>query len=236
MLSLLVAATAVAEPIAEDKAADHVGKEVTIEGRVFATHSSPLSTVLAFKPNFAGFTVSILAADRPKFPPDMEQRYRNKVVRVTGLVTAYRGKPEMTIRQPSQLVLVAGAEATPAPGHTPVPAASPSPDAALEENRRTLALIEARLAAIEGRLAAIEQSIEPRLAALEQSFAQRAEMAHGERAPALALGAPVSEVRALLGDPSQASQGRAGEIVWLYGAGRSVTFDRGGRVVAWTGF
>ena len=240
VLAGLVVTTASAESVPESRAADHVGKEVTIEGRVFATHASPLATVLAFSPNFAGFTATILAADRAKFPRDLEQRYRDKMVRVTGLVTAYRGKPEMTLREPSQLAELPGAGGTPAPEHTAGPAPSPSPDAAAEQTRRILALIEERLGALDSRLAGLEQSLEPRLAALEQSLAQRGGerggVGEGARLPPLAVGAPVADVRALLGDPVQISRGPGGEFFWLYGGGRSVTFDRGGRLVGWTGF
>jgi len=235
-LSVLVAAGAGAEPVPGSRAADYVGKEATIEGRVLATHSSPLATVLAFAPNFSGFTAKILAADRPKFPSDIERQYRDKLVRVTGLVTAYRGKPEMTIHEPSQLVMVQGTEATPAAGKLAGPAPSPSPDAAMEETRRVLAALEERLGALEGRLAGIEQSLEPRLAALEQSLAQRVEVARSERSPALAPGLRASEVRALIGNPAQITRGPEGEFFWLYGGGRSLTFDRGGRLVGWTGF
>src|SRR5262245_22260998 len=53
--------------IAGSRAGDYVGQDVTIEGRVVAIHDSPLATVIAFAPNFAGFTATILAADRDKF-------------------------------------------------------------------------------------------------------------------------------------------------------------------------
>src|SRR5262245_35177713 len=76
--------------IPDRRAADYVGQQVTIEGRVVATHESPLATVFAFAPNFAGFTATILAADRGRFPADITERVNDKVVRVTGVVTAYR--------------------------------------------------------------------------------------------------------------------------------------------------
>src|SRR5690242_942149 len=63
------------------RAGDYVGQDVTIEGRVAAVHESPLATVVGFSPNFAGFTATILAADRDKFPSDLEARLRDRVVR-----------------------------------------------------------------------------------------------------------------------------------------------------------
>ena len=85
------------------------GQDVTIEGRVTAIHESPLATVIAFGQNFAGFTATILAADRDKFPSDLDARIRDRVVRVSGTVTTYRGKPEMALRDPAQLVAGAAA-------------------------------------------------------------------------------------------------------------------------------
>jgi hypothetical protein len=144
--------------IAGSKAGDYVGQDVTIEGRVAAIHESPLATVVAFSPNFAGFTATILAADRDKFPSDLEARLRDRVVRVSGTVTAYRGKPEMALRDPAQLVLA------PPPGPGSVVAARPSPqavatsDAAMEDIRRVLLRMEARLEALEGRISTLEQA------------------------------------------------------------------------------
>jgi hypothetical protein len=150
------AAAAPAGPaIAGSRAGDYVGQDVTVEGRVAAIHESPLATVLAFAPNFAGFTATILAADREKFPSDLEARLRDRLVRVSGTVTAYRGKPEMALRDPSQLVLAP----PPAPGSVAAVRSAPAatPDAAADEMRRALARIEARLDSIDARLRAVEQ-------------------------------------------------------------------------------
>src|SRR5262249_53860299 len=81
--------------IAGSRAGDYVGQIGPTEGRIAGIHESPLATVLGFAPNFAGFTATILAADRDKFPADLAARVQDKNVRVTGTVTAYRGKPEM---------------------------------------------------------------------------------------------------------------------------------------------
>lgn len=150
-------APAPAPAIAGSRAGDYVGQEVTIEGRVAAIHESPLATVLAFAPGFAGFTATILAGDRDKFPSDLAARVREHLVRVSGTVTAYRGKPEMALRDPSQLVMAP----PPAPGSvaayaTPLPVATP--DGSLQDVRRALARIETRLESLEGRLNTLEQA------------------------------------------------------------------------------
>jgi hypothetical protein len=141
--------------IAGSRAREYVGQAVTIEGRVAAIHESPLASVLAFAPNFAGFTATILAGDRDKFPSDLETRLRDRLVRVNGTVTAYRGKPEMALRDPSQLILAP----PPAAGSVaalPAPAPVASPDGALDEIRRALMRIEGRLESLDGRLRAVE--------------------------------------------------------------------------------
>ena len=155
--TVAIKAAAEPAPIAGSRAAEYVGQDVTIEGRVAAIHESPLATVIAFAPNFAGFTATILAGDRDKFPSDLEARVRDHVVRVSGTVTAYRGKPEMALRDPSQLVLAP----PPGPGSlaarpTPLPAATP--DGAMDDIRRALVRIETRLGALETRLDALEQA------------------------------------------------------------------------------
>jgi hypothetical protein len=151
------AAPAAAEPAAvpDTRAAEHVGREVTIEGRVYAIHVSPLATVLSFAPNFSGFTATILAADRERFPTDVAERARDNRARVTGVVTAYRGRPEMTLRDPTQLVVIPSIDATPAPDPRRA-AAAPTPDAAAEETRRIVLELAARLRLLEARVAALE--------------------------------------------------------------------------------
>jgi hypothetical protein len=210
--------------ISGSKAAEYVGREVTVEGRVTGIHESPLATVLGFAQNFAGFTATILAGDRDKFPPDLEARVRDKVVRVTGTVTAYRGKPEMALRDPSQLVL-----ATPVPGALTAPLAVPVPvataDATMDEVRRVLLRLEQRLDALEDRFDGIEHDV-----------ADLAEAAAAQRGRSLAVGASAADVRALLGEPGVIGRSANGNPQWGYGRGRSVTFDADGRVMAWTGF
>lgn len=140
------------------RAAEFVGQDVTVEGRVTAIHESPLATVIAFSQNFAGFTASIMAADRDKFPADLATRLRDRVIRVSGTVTTYRGKPEMAVTDPAQLMLAPA----PGPGSVsaaqPTPAAAPSADGSVEELRRALARIEARLDGFDTRLRTLEQA------------------------------------------------------------------------------
>jgi hypothetical protein len=133
----------------------------------------------------------------------------------------------MTIREPSQLVVL------PAPNQTPIPLeaapvepspAVPTPDRTAQEVLQGLTLLSERVGALEARITAIERAL----------AAQQA--ASRERAPALTVGSPSGAVRELLGSPVEIARGQDGGSVWLYAGGRSVTFDRTGRVLGWAGF
>jgi hypothetical protein len=234
VISCLASSARGAEIVPAARANDYVGRDVTVEGRIVAMHDSPLASVLAFAPNFAGFTASILAGDRAKFPPDLEARYSGKLVHLSGTITAYRGKPEMTVRDPSQLTLVVDPNltATPAAMASPVPA--PSPQADIEELRRGMGVLDDRMGALEARLAAIEQLL---AAQAEQAAAVRALLPTPASAvPGLGIGSGAAAVRQALGPPDDTRRDASGASVWRYGTGRSVTFDAAGRVVGWTGF
>jgi hypothetical protein len=233
LVALLAASADAADPVPVNQANQHIGEQVTLEGRVVATHSSSLATVIAFAPNFAGFTAKILAGDQSKFPADLDRRYRDRVVRLTGEVTDYRGKPEMTLRDPSQLALVLAPGETPAPLNPPSPSPTPPATAAAnDEIARALASIGAHLAVLEERLGAIEQILAAQQVAAQQAAAQEA--AAREARPVLGL--PANAVRDLLGEPVEVARRPLNGSVWLYGQGRSVTFDNNGRVIAWSGF
>jgi hypothetical protein len=237
LFSLVVsclARPAVAEIVPSAHANDYVGREVVVEGRVVAMHDSPLASVFAFAPNFAGFTATILAGDRAKFPSDLAARYSGKVVHLSGTITAYRGKPEMTVRDPSQLTLVVDPNLTPTPAAVATPLPAPSPQADVEELRRGMGVLDDRMGSLEARLAAIEQLLAAQAAQVEAARAVFPTPASG--LPGLGIGAGPAAVRQGLGPPDDVRRDASGAEVWLYGTGRSVTFDRACRVVSWTGF
>jgi hypothetical protein len=136
-------------------------------------------------------------------------------------VTAYRGKPEMQVRDPSQVTIVADPNLTPTPLASR-PAPTPTPHAEIEEMKSAIATLEERVAALEARVAGAEAAL-------------AAQNAPPPPPSGLAVGADAAAVRATLGPPREV-QRRAGGDVWLYGAGRTVMFDANGRVVVWTGF
>ncbi len=235
LVLLLVVAVrpADAETVPAARAGDFIGHDVTLEGRVVAIHSSPLASVFAFAPNFAGFTATILAGDRTKFPPDLETYYSGRLVQVSGTVTAYRGKPEMTVRNPSQLTVVVDPNltATPAVARSPVPV--PSPQVDLDELRRGMEALDDRMGAVEARLGAIERLLGAQAAQAEAERAARPTPVSGVRG--LGIGSSALAVRQTLGPPDDVRPDPNGSV-WHYGTGRTVTFDGAGRVVSWTGF
>lgn len=104
----LAARPAKTKTITAEQAKDHVGETVTVCGQVASVH-------YAYKtgghPTFLNldepyphqiFTAVIWGKDRPKFGAP-EKQYRHKHVCVKGLISVYRGQPDMTLRDPKQI-------------------------------------------------------------------------------------------------------------------------------------
>src|SRR6185369_6405025 len=134
------------------------------------------------------------------------------VVQLTGSVGAYRGKPEMTLREPTQLALLVDPSATASPAPVPLQAvpliiAAPSIDAAL-------AAIDERLSALETRLGAIEQTFATQVeeARVNQSFRPTPV----SQVRGLGIGVAPQAVRAALGRPREVRRGPDGGAVWSY--------------------
>ena len=80
---------------------------MTIEGKVVATYNSGKACFLNFHRNWKKyFTGIIFASDFHKFSPAPEVKYKNKKVRITGLVKEYQGKPEIIVNDPSQIEIL----------------------------------------------------------------------------------------------------------------------------------
>ncbi|MBI3009048.1 MAG: thermonuclease family protein, partial [Candidatus Omnitrophica bacterium] len=57
--------------------------------------------------NYKGhFTAVIFAKDFARFPPNPERYYLNKTVRVTGKIQEYGNKPEIIVKDPSQVEII----------------------------------------------------------------------------------------------------------------------------------
>ena len=122
-----------------EQAAAHVGETACVEGLVtnalWAAQSNGRPTFLDFG---TSFTVVIWQEDRAKFNPPPET-LRGHRLRVQGRIETFRNKPQIIVRNPSQLTVVGAAlpAATATSVRTPVQTAAatapPSPSPAPSE-------------------------------------------------------------------------------------------------------
>jgi hypothetical protein len=112
-----IAATTSGGAIPAELASQHVGETNTVCGLVASarymesTHAKP--TLLNFVKPYPDhlFSVMIPNTARSKFKDPPEAAFTGKVVCVTGAIIDYRGKPEIIVQDPSQMVVK-----EPAPG------------------------------------------------------------------------------------------------------------------------
>jgi micrococcal nuclease len=88
-------------------AAEYYGRTTIVEGKIVATYNTGKVCFLNFHKDWRHyFTAVIFASDFDKFPDQPEDHYLNRVVRVKGLMKEYRGKPEITLKSPSQIEII----------------------------------------------------------------------------------------------------------------------------------
>jgi hypothetical protein len=112
MAAALAASTSAtqAEPLSPDDAVKHAGQDVTVCGGVAgAKYSAQIRGGLTFidfgKPYpDAPFTALIMGADRVKFGAP-EKDLQGKQACVTGKIEMFRGKPQIVLHDPKQLVV-----------------------------------------------------------------------------------------------------------------------------------
>lgn len=236
-----------AEEAAEDRSAipwneasQYVGEEVTIEGRIVATHVSPLSTLLSFDESFNKFTAVIHPTDLKAFPPQPEEYYRGKQVRIKGRVVEYEKKAEIVLKSRDQIQIVEP-KAVPKP-----PVEKPS-----ETVELTLEVLE-RLTGIESKLETIANHLEQLIAALEQQpeperpavrpLPGQIPLVEPPPRPAyqtlrgLKRGMLAAQVEKLVGAPAYIDTTSEGGEIWYYGGERTVSFNNRGRLEAMSGF
>jgi hypothetical protein len=220
-----------------------MGEQVTVEGRIAATHTSPLMTILSFEKNFNRFTAVIQPADRDAFPAAPEEYYRGKWVRISGKVDEYGQKPQIALASPAQIQVV----------QPPGPPAGPGGAADLgdvgTELLRRLTVIEDSLQLIADRLdlllAALSDTPPPAPPPRESTVrllpgriprrAAPPRPAH-EALRTVKRGMPAADVVGLAGEPIFVDVSVDGAETWYYGAGQSISFNTRGRVEAMVGF
>jgi hypothetical protein len=106
-----LAAAPAAKRIAAGEAARHVGEEAMVCGLVagarYAANAPGKPTFLDFGGVYPQevFTVVIWGVERSHFMAAPERTYDRRQVCVTGKIQLYRGKPEIVVKDPAQLVL-----------------------------------------------------------------------------------------------------------------------------------
>jgi hypothetical protein len=105
---LLTAGGAETATLTPQQAPDHVGETATVCGIVasatFAARLKGAPTFLNLDTPYPDhiFTALIWGRDRPKFRQP-EVQYRDKRVCVTGSIKMFRGRPEIIVKEPSQI-------------------------------------------------------------------------------------------------------------------------------------
>jgi len=93
--------------ISWEDADKYYGKTMIVEGTIVAANSTGKVCFLNFHKNWKRyFTAVIFASDFHKFPESPKNYYNGKKVRITGLIKKYQGKPEIIIKNPSQIEII----------------------------------------------------------------------------------------------------------------------------------
>jgi hypothetical protein len=112
-VALLFAFSASAQKMIQVKdAAQHVGENVTVCGKVFSTKLLTPSNMVfldlgGFHPNQL-LTIVIKGEDRSKFKGQPEDDYKDKNICITGTIIDFKGKPEIVLSDPVNIKLDAG--------------------------------------------------------------------------------------------------------------------------------
>ena len=87
-------------------AGSHTGRKMIVEGEVADSYRYRTTSIFL---NFGKpyphhcFTAIIWSSDWERFPENAEKYYKGKTVRIMGEIKKYRGKPEIILRDPSQI-------------------------------------------------------------------------------------------------------------------------------------
>ena len=230
-----------------EQADDHIGDEVTVEGRVLGVHCSPLSCLLAFEPTFNRFTAVVQASSFNDFPPDeVDRRFNGQRVRVRGKVVQRDSKPEIVIGKKEDLTLLGESRREARERQASVA------DAQVETLERVADVLE-RVEEMTERMAAVQERMESLLVAMEEREAELATaMQAMQPAPPPSYEAPPrpafeqlrtvkrgtlrEEAERLLGPPEYVDRAANGWTTYFYPYGRSISFDSRGRAQALVGF
>ncbi|MBI2862023.1 MAG: hypothetical protein HYX89_04310 [Chloroflexi bacterium] len=92
--------------ISWEKAADHGGERIAVEGRIVRATDTGRFVFLDFGLEEGAFYVRIAPEVASLFPQPPEQMFLNKRIRVTGLIQVLKDGPQTQITDPAQIVIV----------------------------------------------------------------------------------------------------------------------------------
>ena len=85
-------------------AGKYVGQTKTVEGTVVRAYRSASAIFLDFHDPYQGYFMAVIfKSDWANFKFQPEIFYKNKEVRVTGLIKTYQGSPEIIVSSPTQI-------------------------------------------------------------------------------------------------------------------------------------
>jgi micrococcal nuclease len=88
------------------QAGNYYGKEAIVEGKVADAYRSKKNNVfLNFEKSYPNqcFSAVIFSSDLQKFGENPEKYYNQKTLRIRGRIQEYQGKPEIILKDPSQI-------------------------------------------------------------------------------------------------------------------------------------
>jgi hypothetical protein len=231
-----------------DEAEQHVGEEVTLEGRVLGVHCSQLSCILAFDPAFKRIGAVIRARHFDALPPaDLDRLYSGRQVRVRGTVTRSDGQPRIVLQAPEDLTLVHAERRQQREAERSLKVQIDILER-LNAVLTQLVQLTERMGAAQERMEAVLASLEEREGALAAAQASQPlpppPPSYGEPQPRPAFeslrtvkrGMSRRDVQRLIGTPQYEECTGLGWTTWYYGYGRSISFDERGRAQSLVGF
>jgi len=85
-------------------AGKYVGQTKTVEGTIVRTYRSASAIFLDFHDPYQGYFMAVIfKSDWANFKFQPEIFYKNKEVRLTGLIKIYQGSPEIIVSSPTQI-------------------------------------------------------------------------------------------------------------------------------------
>jgi hypothetical protein len=85
----------------------HLGKTVSLVGRIVRTKNIGKLTFLNFDPDFRRtLTLVVREENYGKFPEPVEKTYAGRVILVQGKVTEHKGAPQIEVKDPEQIRII----------------------------------------------------------------------------------------------------------------------------------